>query len=271
MAENTLAPLHAHCLKILSIVDAICRKHGIYYSLTGGSTIGWHLYKGFIPWDDDIDIMMTRENYDQFLSVCQTDLPEGFSIRNFENGKDRTLLFSKVEDENTTLVEKKAGGNTVVEGVFIDITVFDKYPKKLLQRCYFYILAKVVQCCIDRGTDGDSTGKALIKKGLSRLIGPHKDSFYRFVKKRYIECMTNKYDYAELFAGLTIPYERTLFDEYMDVEFDGQRCMMVKDYMLYLQTRYGRTKFYKEKKSDDEPHHLVYLDCQLPYREYENS
>lgn len=268
MKDNQLIPLHACCLEILSIVDEICRKNDIYYSLTGGSVIGWHLYRGFIPWDDDIDLMMTRENYDKFLQICQTDLPDGYSIRNFENGNDRTLLFSKVVNKNTTLVEKKSGGNIVIEGVFIDVTVFDKLPSNWFQRHFFFVLAKVVQCCMNRGVEGDSAGKALVKKGLFRLLRSHADSFYQFVKRKYVECSAKKHDYAELLAGFTIPYEKKLFDEYVDVEFEGHRCMLVKDYMYYLKTRYGKTEFYRDRKPSDEPHHFIYVDCNLPFREY---
>ena len=57
------------CLEIVKDIDRVCRKHGIRYSLCGGSVIGAHLYQGFIRWDDDIALMMTRVIYDRFLSV----------------------------------------------------------------------------------------------------------------------------------------------------------------------------------------------------------
>ena len=59
------------CLELLDIVDSICQKYNIQYSLCGGSVVGAYLYQGCLPWDDDIDLMMTRENYNRFLSVVQ--------------------------------------------------------------------------------------------------------------------------------------------------------------------------------------------------------
>ena len=65
--ESELRQLQLKCLEILDIVVKICTEHNIKYSLCGGSVVGAHLYKGFLPWDDDIDIMMTRDNYNKFL------------------------------------------------------------------------------------------------------------------------------------------------------------------------------------------------------------
>lgn len=75
-------------------------------------------------------------------------------------------------------------------------------------------------------------------------------------------------DLTELLAGFTIPYKKELFSEYVQTDFDGASLMMVKDYMGYLETRYGRREFYRERRPDDLPHHLVYVNCDLPYREY---
>ena len=69
--ESELRQLQLKCLEILDIVVKICTEHNIKYSLCGGAVVGAHLYKGFLPWDDDIDIMMTRENYNQFLVIAE--------------------------------------------------------------------------------------------------------------------------------------------------------------------------------------------------------
>ena len=70
--EPELRQLQLKCLEILDIIIGICDKYQVKYSLCGGSVVGAHLYKGFLPWDDDIDIMMTRDNYNKFLEVAQT-------------------------------------------------------------------------------------------------------------------------------------------------------------------------------------------------------
>ena len=67
--SKTLLQVQKCCLGIVDDIDRVCRKNGISYSLCGGSVIGAMVYGGYIPWDDDIDLMMTRENYDRFVRI----------------------------------------------------------------------------------------------------------------------------------------------------------------------------------------------------------
>ena len=85
--ESELRQLQLKCLEILDIVVKICTEHDIKYSLCGGSVVGAHLYKGFLPWDDDIDIMMTRDNYNHFITIAENSLPDNYIIINYQNGK----------------------------------------------------------------------------------------------------------------------------------------------------------------------------------------
>ena len=69
MNQELLKRVQKDCLEIMIDIDKVCRENNIDYSLCGGSVIGAMLYNGFIPWDDDIDIMMTRKNYEKFLKL----------------------------------------------------------------------------------------------------------------------------------------------------------------------------------------------------------
>ncbi len=75
-----LEKVHKANLKILLEVDRICRKHGIKYLLDSGTLIGAIRQKGFIPWDDDVDIAFVREDYDKFLEVAKSELAEGIEL-----------------------------------------------------------------------------------------------------------------------------------------------------------------------------------------------
>ena len=66
--NSTIRQIQLKCLEILDVVDRICKDNHIQYSLCGGSVVGAHLYKACLPWDDDIDLMMTRDNYSRLLS-----------------------------------------------------------------------------------------------------------------------------------------------------------------------------------------------------------
>ena len=141
--ESELRRLQLKCLEILDIVVKICTEHNIKYSLCGGSVVGAHLYKGFLPWDDDIDIMMTRENYNKFLEVAKDYLPDGYSIINYQNSNLSTIwkiCFTKIVNENTTLVQK----NGDVMGVFIDVDVYDKVPEGILKGIDIFLCKRLL-------------------------------------------------------------------------------------------------------------------------------
>lgn len=268
---QNLRRVQLHCVTIAEQIDKLCRENGIKYSLTGGSVIGAHLYKGIIPWDDDIDIMMTRDNYDKFLSLCDTVLPSQYVVKNFENGRDRTLFFSKVSDENTTIVELKSGGKKVVSGIFVDITVMDRIPKRGIKKSICHIYAKLLQCCRERNYEKIENRKNIFRNIGIFLLKPFSDKVYKHAKKYITGINDNDYDFAELFAGFTISFDKRMFEKYMDIEFEGKKFMIVEDYMSYLETRYGKREFYRTQKSGDLPHHLIYVDCDHPYREYKND
>ena len=67
-------------MEVLCVIDQICKKHNISYFADGGTLIGAVRHKGFIPWDDDIDIALKREDYLKFVNICETELPEGFVL-----------------------------------------------------------------------------------------------------------------------------------------------------------------------------------------------
>ena len=93
-----LESLHEREIDILKYIDIFCSENNINYFLIGGSLLGAVRHKGFIPWDDDIDLGMLREDYDKFVSLWQ-DSSEYILLNNMKQ-KDYTLAFSKVSDLN---------------------------------------------------------------------------------------------------------------------------------------------------------------------------
>ena len=92
-------------LAIQTKVHAFCEKHRIAYSLSGGTCIGAVRHKGFIPWDDDIDMFLTRRNYEHFLQAFEKDPIPGLRLATFRSRKRFFVPFAKIEDERTEILE----------------------------------------------------------------------------------------------------------------------------------------------------------------------
>ena len=80
MALYEIRPLQLRILEILGAVDKTCREHNLHYYMWAGTMIGAIRHKGFIPWDDDLDIAMPRPDYDQLIAHCKEWLPEPYEM-----------------------------------------------------------------------------------------------------------------------------------------------------------------------------------------------
>ena len=91
-----LERLHGQLLGIMRDIDAVCRQHGITYWLDGGTALGARRHGGFIPWDDDVDLGMPREDHERFLQIAPEALGEGYVVSNPRSNESQASLFTKV-------------------------------------------------------------------------------------------------------------------------------------------------------------------------------
>ena len=268
----SLRDLQLKVLEILDIVIRICEDHHIQYSLCGGTVVGAHLYKGFLPWDDDVDLMMTRENYNRFLNVAPSCLPKGYSLVNYQMGDALStqlmINFSKVMDCRTTYVHNEG----YVMGVFIDITVYDRVPEGMLRYIDLFLYRWVMS--VNRGHLPNRSLKNRFRNFLLDHVLPERMRFLRFFQ-RVVERLshTRHYTYRELFGAYyytnLIAYRPSVFEHYTTIDFEGRQCMIVRDYVEYLQTRYDRTDFH-EPPPKQVPQHYSYFNPDIPYKDYVN-
>ena len=113
-------------LEILKWIDKTCKENGITYFLAYGTLLGAVRHKGFIPRDDDIDIFMTRENYNKFLDINNKEISKKFSVLSLETEKTYYYPFAKVVDNDTYVDEKKFKKIDKL-GVWVDIFPLDFY------------------------------------------------------------------------------------------------------------------------------------------------
>lgn len=118
----------------------ICEELKLSYFAVQGTLLGTVRHKGFIPWDDDIDVGMLREDYELFLEKAPEHLPEYYFLQTFYSDPEYYHCFAKLRDSRTTFIENTAQKlRHMNQGIFIDIFPFDYYPEKALQSRYFEI------------------------------------------------------------------------------------------------------------------------------------
>lgn len=232
-------------MQILDHVDAFCRKYNIKYTISGGTLLGAVRHGGFIPWDDDMDIQMLRNEYIRFTTLWnqEKDQHDNYELINIESGNNMGYPFGKVHDIRTTTYI----GKLERTGVFIDVFPIDNVKDEddflkrhaEIKRLYndrFLILQKM-KC----DTDGFN-----LKRWL-RLIVQHapQKSYNQIAEEINQLALSYTKDDSplvyEMIAGMRCkrPIPRKVFEEYTYIRFENRQYMAVLDYDTYLSCTFG--------------------------------
>lgn len=121
-------------MSIFREIVRICDENDISYFIIGGTALGAVRHGGFIPWDDDLDIGMTRENYNKFLAIAQKKLPQDLFLQTIETEPESPFYFAKVRKNGTKFIEKYCKNLNIHHGVYVDIFPYDNIPDDLKLR-----------------------------------------------------------------------------------------------------------------------------------------
>ena len=113
-------------LELLTEIDRICRRNNIQYFLSGGTMLGAVRHKGFIPWDDDIDIAMLRDDYEKFKTACINELPKKYQYQSYTNKDGYHYFFDKITIKDTYFSTKYSDRFDMLKGFSTDVFIFDK-------------------------------------------------------------------------------------------------------------------------------------------------
>ena len=250
MREIPFAVLLDLQLEILSSIDYYCRKRGIDYFLTGGSCIGAVRHKGYIPWDDDIDIGMTRPNYDQFINGFNKEIDEHPNLKVFapELNWDYYAPYANVCDIRTILDEGTNGHNGIDIGVKVDVFPVDGIPsdltsfqaeKKKMRRLWNMLYLK--RLIINKDEHSFIWRMNMwVKKALLSII-----SYERIQKKIKELAISNKFEESSYAIDVVFPWkrdvmcEKEVYEDLIDVDFEQLKVKIVKNYDRYLSLKYG--------------------------------
>ena len=237
MRKITLEEQRQIQLDILKKVDKYCRENNLRYSLGGGTLLGAVRHKGFIPWDDDIDIMMPRPDYDKFVRGFN-GYDEDLTCGAYEVDRNWYHPFAKVY-HNKTFMREIRNLNSV--GIFIDVFPLDGFPSGLLERkmylkcIYFWRIALSI-----KNLDYEGEFRYRIYKSIVRFI-PNR------ILQMPIQYLLKKYSFDNsLYVGAVSGiygekecYPRYVFDTYIDLIFEDYAFLAIRDYDIYLIGHYG--------------------------------
>lgn len=228
---------------ILDYVVMFCQKHNLNYSLSYGTLLGAIRHKGFIPWDDDIDICMPREDYMQLLALMEIEKSKDFKLLK-PNEDNYYYEFAKVVDTRTIAIENKVKQDYKL-GVWIDIFPLDGIPP-----CYH--LNRLIINALVYGRVASIY--AVVPPIQMKLLYPFVYLFWVFTKLigpsfflRKISKKVQQYSYkdAQYVTCLLDPdsnkhyFKKEMFDDLIEVEFEHKYYLAPRNYDLYLRGLYG--------------------------------
>ncbi len=248
MKEMTLKEIQEYSLKVLLHVHEFCVAHNIPYSLAYGTLIGAVRHKGFIPWDDDIDIIMTRENFNRFMREYQSD--DHFKLVSPED-KNCFIAFGRVCDVKETLIVTRSPWCNYTTGVWIDIFPMDSISdneeehrarwKKLARSWTITGIARGAKANPINHYNWQRPNYMIWVKKIIFCNGIFvRRSIEKFIKKITSPKYANSSHCAQLACcdewGF---YEKKDFEEYTTLEFEGHQLMVIKEYDKVLRQLYG--------------------------------
>jgi lipopolysaccharide cholinephosphotransferase len=144
--DDKIKGIQAVLLEMLTDFDDLCRKNNLTYFLVGGSALGAVRHKGFIPWDEDLDIGMPREDYERFSEIFLKACSEKYWLQSIEQSKLYDLTFMKIRKKGTRYVELF---ETEPEhaGVFMDIYPLDNVPDNKIARFFHGMISDFLYLC----------------------------------------------------------------------------------------------------------------------------
>lgn len=267
MEELSIKEIQSRQLELMKVVDIVCRKNNIRYYLISGSCLGAVRHKGFIPWDDDIDIAMFRDDYEHFLSIFNFsfDLSK-FYLQNDNTEKDFILSLSRICILGTKIEQYGTAHLNINKCMFMDVFPLDNVPDKGINRKRQMYELKIVNRIMTLKIFylSHSRFKNLIKKMVSLALTPIplgslKSIRYRILTRynstrtQCVSSMASKYGYRKHIMS----YE--VYGNPVELEFEHEQFMFPQKYEEHLKKLFGNNFMDLPPISKREPAAKVFI------------
>ena len=257
-------------LEILTVVHDFCMKHNLRYTLAYGTLLGAVRHKGFIPWDDDIDIWMQREDYNRFIELWIKEGIKGYILQTPYNEPEFTQNFTKIRKDNTTYLQSGEESLTYHKGIFVDIFPLDKVASTTLKQKMQNFNSIFMMLFARKYIPPTET---ILKKIISKivlLVVPK--SKYDLLKNKLEKSIIKKssddggYKYFGTMESLSkSPYSNNMFDNMEVASFEDREFMITSIYDEVLTKFYGDYMKLPPVEERVWTHHPVLIDFERNY------
>ena len=251
----------------------ICDQLHLTYYLVCGSALGAVKYGGFIPWDDDVDVAMCREEYDVFLEKAPALLPKGLFLQTYRSDPGYPQIYCKLRNSDTTYIEQSSAHLPINHGIYIDVFPLDGYPQssacqKRLELGKRY--RKIQQASI---FNGKYSLKVRVVRKLMRVLGVHKRARHiaaKFEKliSRYPTATSTVWCNHGNWQGKLEYAPRLQYGEGAWATFEGLQVRVPQLYDEYLTQKYGDWRADLPPEQQVGHHYYTVMDTEKPYTEY---
>lgn len=283
MPLTNLTPVQKKELSILKEIIKVIEKNNLHYCAIGGTCLGAVRHKGYIPWDDDIDIVLPRKEYELFRTELWKQLPDPLKKMDGDVSVSYNFLFMRIHDPSTSIImQEMLGSPDRVNGAFVDIFPVDGRPDNVFIRKIWYI--KYVFYMISNGRRRAKKRKIT---GLGRLV---KELYGELLKKlcRYnyftdaicsymskydvFKCKTAIWNGAQRGAAKKYDYdlsfESDFFTDTVSAPFEDFSIQIPRRYHDYLTTHYGDYMKLPPENERMNWHSVVISDMETPCKYY---
>lgn len=258
---------------LLKVFVGICEKLGLRYYLVCGTALGAVKYGGFIPWDDDVDVALCREDYKIFCEKAQQLLPEGIFFQTYETDLGYPCIFAKLRNSNTTYIEKTCKNISMNHGIYIDIFPLDGYPentklqKQLERKKFFYKLL------ISSAFESNCSFKIKVLRKFFRILGVHKRtrrilSKYEKLISTYPTESSHVWCNHGNWQGKLEYSPSNQYGNGIIMSFEGLDARVPARYDEYLTQKYGDWHCDPPKEEQIGHHYYTIMDLNNSYTQY---
>lgn len=261
-------------LDLLKCFIAVCEKLELNYFLVCGSALGAARHGGFIPWDDDMDVGMYREDYNKFMELAPALLPEGIFLQNYKTDINFPHYSAKLRNSNTTYIERAFAHLDMNHGIFMDIFPLDGFPTKLSEVRKVRFLTKNYNRKNSTAfrLNANATIKSRVLYNALRILGTHKRlgrvnaRFERLKTKHSAKYLDMIKDLGTEHRSEAIP--RAYFGKGTNVLFEGISVRVPENCDGYLTALYGDWRTLPPLEKQKGHHYYEICDTEKPYTHY---